>query len=43
MDYSRVNKITCSLEGGYAYFRGVFAWMHKNNGPGWLKVMKNLL
>lgn len=37
MDYSRVNKITCSLEGGHADFEGVFAYMPKNNGPAGLR------
>ena len=30
MDYRTVNKIMCSLEDGYTYFKGVLTWMHKN-------------
>ena len=43
LDYRIVNKIRCSLQGGYAYFKGVLTRIHKNHGEALLKAKMNLL
>lgn len=37
-----VNKIMCSLEGGYSYFKGVLTYIFKSKGEGLLKTKINL-
>ena len=50
LDYWRVNKIMCSLKGGYVSqgserrrFKGVLTQMHKNNGQGLIRPINLLL
>ena len=40
-----VKKIVCSLEGGSEkrHFTGVFTWVRRNDGQGWLKAKINHL
>lgn len=42
LDYKIVSKILCSLEGGYAYFKGSLTKKPRNSGQGLLKVETDL-
>lgn len=43
LGYKMVNKIMCSLEGGYSYFKGVLTYIFKSKKEGLLKIKINLI
>lgn len=43
LGYKMVNKIMCSLEGGYSYFKVVLTYIFKSKGEGLLKTKINLI